>query len=426
MLGGNSTSFFGGVKPEDLEKAIEQNNEAERVANRTKIERIADRVKGNPRYNGFPKVVSGADFKIRCSAIGDIMSNQTGKSNMQKWVEAKEKLDTLVAEKTDREAKIKGYKEDNEAKQEKTREKIKGYEETLEGADMNLAKNKKTEQTKANQEKYLEKLQVKYKEIEEEGAAKLFQINASLEMQRELESNLFQTKDEVQLSAGCKTFLRKWLKEAQTGRRRQVDTKYMYKGLEKEDEAIELYNRVVGTTGEKNDQRLYSDWVAGEYDLKPDGLDRVVDIKCSWDVETFPQFKNVPPSGQKTPNKKYWSQLNGYMHLLIENNMVNNIDDLHAELAYCLVDAPDDLIAREIRNRAYKLGEDKLPAEEEDKIFFNMNFQDIPESKKVKRYRFYPDFEFIERIKTRVEECRVEIDKMIAEENMLIEIKDVD
>lgn len=129
------------------------------------------------------------------------------------------------------------------------------------------------------------------------------------------------------LSQTTKTYLQEWLKEQIYGVRNQVDSKYLTKGIECEDDSIEIYalhndlDFIV-----KNSQRFGNDYITGEPDLIFD--DKIVDIKTSWDCFSFPLFDD------KVPNKNYYWQLQSYMALTGKD---------HAQLAYVLVNTPEHL-----------------------------------------------------------------------------------
>ena len=132
------------------------------------------------------------------------------------------------------------------------------------------------------------------------------------------------------LSVGAKTYIKKLAKEFVYGYTEQVSSKYTDKGIQVEDESISLYNRVFLTDYAKNTERKTNDWLTGECDIFTGS--KIIDIKSSWSLGTFPCFK------EDATDKTYEWQLRGYMMLW---------DCNEAELAYCMVNTPDELIRYE-------------------------------------------------------------------------------
>lgn len=137
-------------------------------------------------------------------------------------------------------------------------------------------------------------------------------------------------KGKDELSVGAKTYVTKLAKEMIYGYDEKVSSKYMDKGLAVEDESIDLYNAVHLTSYVKNTERKTNDWITGEADIVAD--DRIIDIKSSWCLTTFPVLAD---QGRDTG---YEWQLRAYMMLW---------DKPRADIAYCLVSTPDDLIGWE-------------------------------------------------------------------------------
>ena len=138
-------------------------------------------------------------------------------------------------------------------------------------------------------------------------------------------------KDE--LSVGAKTYVTKLAKEFVYGYDERISSKYMEKGLRVEDESIDLYNAVHLTSHIKNTERRNNDWITGEADIVAD--DRIIDIKSSWCLTTFPVLAD------QGEDKGYEWQLRAYMMLW---------DKPRADIAYCLVSTPEDLIGYESKH----------------------------------------------------------------------------
>lgn len=109
----------------------------------------------------------------------------------------------------------------------------------------------------------------------------------------------------------------------------ELDYYTLEKGILCENESIELYNEVHDTFYIKNVERVTSVLLTGECDLLDTKESLVIDIKTAYSKKTYPLRLKM--------SKLYEWQLRAYMHLYDVNQ---------AELAYCLVDTPEDLISQ--------------------------------------------------------------------------------
>ena len=94
------------------------------------------------------------------------------------------------------------------------------------------------------------------------------------------------------LSVGAKTAIAKQAKEFVYGFDEKITSKYMTKGVDVEDQSIELLNSVLFSNYKKNETTLENDWLVGTPDLIcDDGVVR--DIKSSWSLTTFPCLSDL-------------------------------------------------------------------------------------------------------------------------------------
>ena len=128
------------------------------------------------------------------------------------------------------------------------------------------------------------------------------------------------------LSETAKSYIKKTAKEDFYGYQSTLTNKYVQKGIDVENEAIELYNEVNFTDFKKNTERKENDFLTGECDLFTG--EKIIDIKSSWSLETFPSLP------EDINIKDYEMQLRGYMMLW---------DCEEAEVAYCMVSTPEEL-----------------------------------------------------------------------------------
>lgn len=99
------------------------------------------------------------------------------------------------------------------------------------------------------------------------------------------------------------------------------------KGKVCEHESIEIYNEVNDTFYVKNIDRITKGFLTGECDLLDEEESLVIDIKTAYSKKTYPLILKM--------SKLYEWQLRAYMYLYNVNQ---------AELAYCLVSTPQELI----------------------------------------------------------------------------------
>lgn len=140
------------------------------------------------------------------------------------------------------------------------------------------------------------------------------------------------TKAEGPLSVGAKTYIRELAAQEIFGVDFVTGSKYTEKGLEVEQDSIDLLNSVRGLSLVKNSERRSNDYISGECDLFDAELKRGHDVKSSWSIATFPILEEA------CIDKLYEWQMRGYMALW---------DADEWEVNYCLVDTPERLIGYE-------------------------------------------------------------------------------
>lgn len=129
------------------------------------------------------------------------------------------------------------------------------------------------------------------------------------------------------LSETTKTYLKEWAISQIYGIQKEIKSKYITKGLTKEDEAIDKAIEWLDLDFVlKNEKYFEDDYFCGTPDLITD--DEVLDIKCSWDAFTFPLFDT------EIKNKDYATQLQVYMHLTGKKR---------ARLVYVLLNTPEEM-----------------------------------------------------------------------------------
>lgn len=194
------------------------------------------------------------------------------------------------------------------------------------------------------------------------------------------------------LSETTKSYLLECWVKSKYGREKDISNKYMEKGLFCEEDSLDLVSKVVYNRPVfKNKARYENEFITGTPDLITE--DHVLDIKTSWDIFTF--FNS-------DVSKAYYWQLQGYMALTGKRRAV---------LCYCLVNAPEHLIEDEKRRLAWKMGlidpeSNAKYLEKSKQLEKNMTFTDIPESDRVIRFNIEYNEEDVQRLYSRVEQCR--------------------
>ena len=197
------------------------------------------------------------------------------------------------------------------------------------------------------------------------------------------------TKGEI-LSETAKTYIEDLFKEKELGISKEFWSRYTDKGLIVEDEAIDFAGQVLGWDFVvKNEQGYENEWITGTPDVITKYL--LADIKCSWDGNTFPLFDT------ELKNKDYFFQLQGYMWL-------TGLDQ--AELVYCLMDTPHQIVEDEVRRAHWKAGLIDEDLDLREAVQSQHTFDHLPNNLRVKRFIIRKDEEAIEKIKDKVELAR--------------------
>lgn len=137
---------------------------------------------------------------------------------------------------------------------------------------------------------------------------------------------LMTAPDKALLPVGAITALDEMVSQKLLNWRNEQDFFTLQKGIQCENESIELYNEFKDEFYIKNIERATIGNLTGECDILDTSKDLVIDIKTAYNKKSHPL--------NLTASKLYEWQLRAYMYLYGVN---------HAELAYCLVDTPIEL-----------------------------------------------------------------------------------
>lgn len=220
------------------------------------------------------------------------------------------------------------------------------------------------------------------------------------------------------------SYLREIYREQKYGRRNEFESKYTEKGKVQEENAITLFCKINRLFYKKNTERLNNEFITGEPDIHNGETIRTcthgVDIKCSWSLFTFPYPEDKLCDAYEWQNQSYMFLTGAEMWTT----------------AYCLMNAPGNLITNEKKSIWYKMdmpdeGEaeyvEKCIEVEKNMIFDMTEFRkenpgfdlhctdwhyDIPLNDRLVRYESTRNEDCIERIKKEVTEARKCLNQM--------------
>lgn len=216
-----------------------------------------------------------------------------------------------------------------------------------------------------------------------------------------------------ELSQGAKTFVKEVWLENEKGFKEEVTDKKLRKGLQAEEDAINLISYVDKIMYVKNEKRIRKNNITGECDVITEFKDMptengntidatvIDDTKCSWNPRTFMQAELTVG---------YEWQGRAYLYLY---------DADIFRLRHCLVDCPPDVLAEEYKKYCFQhnIIDDSLPEYKELIEQFNRNFLYeksglYTQEERVKTFVFERDFE-LEAILLKSVELAVEYYKTI-------------
>lgn len=198
-------------------------------------------------------------------------------------------------------------------------------------------------------------------------------------------------KDAGLLSETAKTYIKQLYRELKYNRKKGLINKYIEKGLYNEETAITMLSELDKKMYFKNEKFFENDFITGTPDII---TDIIIDIKCSFDIFTFPF-----PDDKINP--MYYWQMQSYMALTGKQM---------AKLAYVLTDTPEFIIKREKTNLMYKLAVEQTSDEKLTEMYYRiereMKFEDLELKDRICTFEIQRNDTDIERIYKQVEKCR--------------------
>ena len=136
------------------------------------------------------------------------------------------------------------------------------------------------------------------------------------------------TKGEA-LSQTAKSYIIQKAKEDFFEYKTELTNKYVIKGINQEQDSIDLLNAVRFENYKKYEHRAENEWLTGSCDIITEDL--IIDVKTSWSLETFPAT-----SYELKDLSEYEWQGRAYMWLY---------DRPRFELCYVMVSTADDILS---------------------------------------------------------------------------------
>ncbi|MDD4515680.1 hypothetical protein [Massilibacteroides sp.] len=193
----------------------------------------------------------------------------------------------------------------------------------------------------------------------------------------------------------AKKYCELWAKEQLYARKKEIQTKYMDKGLIMEDNSIDFLAEKLGLGFVlKNEKFFENDYMT----CTPDVItkDLIIDVKNSWDCFTFPLF------AKQLENKDYYWQMQAYM-------ILTGIQK--SKLIYVLSDTPINLIEKEAfiyaRNNGMECDNELIEVFKK-----KMTYTDITDEYKIKIFDI-PKDEVESMIIERVAQCQSYINSLL-------------
>lgn len=202
-------------------------------------------------------------------------------------------------------------------------------------------------------------------------------------------------KEAGKLSMTCQKELLKIYTQVLYGRKKDITTKQMDKGILCEPDSIKLFSKVEGKIFFKNEQRLENDFFCGHPDIfegeSIGNATAIWDIKSSWSLDSYIP-KLIEPL-----DRGYEAQLNAYFDLTGAQE---------GGIAYCLVDCPLSILETEkyhllrIMDVISEESPEYIKAAEE--LERQLTFPDIDYRERVIKIKVQRDDELIQKMKQKV------------------------
>lgn len=186
--------------------------------------------------------------------------------------------------------------------------------------------------------------------------------------------NMLTAKGATSKAETPKSYIKEWYISQLTGKSKVINSKYLRRGIESENLAIQRVNKDLI----KNEKFFENEYFTGTPDIITD--DTIIDVKCSWDCFTFPFFMSKPPMN-------YFSQLQVYMELTGKKK---------AQLSYCLENGTTEQINQLAWQKAKDEGLDEPSIENWDSAESDLNYDNISDELRIKTFHIDYDSAMVE------------------------------
>ena len=186
----------------------------------------------------------------------------------------------------------------------------------------------------------------------------------------------------------AKSYAKEWLIAEITGKEKDIKSKYLSRGNDMEQNAIDRVAKYYNCELEKNEINLENEYFTGTFDAKTEI--RVIDTKVPFDAFTFPFFVSVVDSD-------YYGQLQIYMELTGLKK---------ASLCYCLENGSPEQIERLSWQIAKELDKDEPDIDDWEEAEKRLSYDHLPDEMRIKVFEFEYDEAYIAKAKQRVIETR--------------------
>lgn len=186
----------------------------------------------------------------------------------------------------------------------------------------------------------------------------------------------------------AKSYAKEWLIAEITGKQKDIKSKYLSRGNDMEQSAIDRVANYYNCELEKNEINLENEYFTGTFDAKTEI--RVIDTKVPFDAFTFPFFVSVVDSD-------YYGQLQIYMDLTGLRK---------ASLCYCLENGSLEQIERLSWQISKELDKDEPDIDDWEEAEKRLTYDHLPDEMRIKVFEFEYDEAYIAKAKQRVLDAR--------------------
>lgn len=299
------------------------------------------------------KILDFSNYTFRCHSLGYLMTEPQEGDPYKKWQDSVNKI---------------------KEEKEKFEEKLLKYSDKL----LTLKEGTKGRE---NEEFKIEKLKKEFSE-------KLYELKAK-------ESEFASKKNDIVLSKTTISYLISVYIQEKYGRKKEIDNKYLQKGLGVEKKSESLIADVHDSFYDHNTERKFNDFVNGECDIFDSDNKRTLDGKANWNLHTFfsKKLEDLKPIYK-------WQGI-GYMSLWkVKKHVVCNT----------LINTPEGIIEDEYRRALYSIGSNLKDTELYERMKENIRknniFDDIPEKERIYEVETEWDESEYERLCKRISQCR--------------------